>query len=390
MYKFLPYMTNDFSVGLYCEGVNDIYHSAFGALAEAYEKFVLPSNVSTLLKQKDCIRVLDICYGVGYNTKAFINEVIKTDLTDKKIVIDCVDNDEILIQLSPFISSKINFLKRFKYKNALRKNVESYGEAKKILSLDKGVNHYKLHGDVQKILIKNLIENFDFDFLSDESKKVLAENENHPFFDVSILKFYKFLLNSEVELYQNKNKSTFVHNIYYKNISKRFKKRFYKKHYNNINLNFYSQDIRQFLLSLSDTQYDLVFLDGFTPSKCPCIWSVEFFNALYKHIDANGLILTYNTSSPVRNAMIGAGFYIGDTIFNDKIVGTTASKNKALIKFKISDKNLGLLNTKAGIPYRDENLSLKNDTIILNRNNEVKSSDLVSSSKYLKQWENKK
>ena len=42
MYKFLPYMTNDLSIGLYDEEVNDIYHSAYGALTEAYDKFTNP------------------------------------------------------------------------------------------------------------------------------------------------------------------------------------------------------------------------------------------------------------------------------------------------------------------------------------------------------------
>ena len=42
MGKFLPYMTKDYSIGLFNDDVNDIYHSAFGALTEAYEKFINP------------------------------------------------------------------------------------------------------------------------------------------------------------------------------------------------------------------------------------------------------------------------------------------------------------------------------------------------------------
>ena len=44
MYKFYPYFTNDGSVGLYSEEDDDIYHSTYGALTEAYEKFILPAN----------------------------------------------------------------------------------------------------------------------------------------------------------------------------------------------------------------------------------------------------------------------------------------------------------------------------------------------------------
>ena len=72
MYEFHPYFTNDGSVGLYSPDFDDIYHSSTGALTEAYEKFIMPVNMDELLK-KDEIKVLDICYGIGYNSKSFLN-----------------------------------------------------------------------------------------------------------------------------------------------------------------------------------------------------------------------------------------------------------------------------------------------------------------------------
>lgn len=76
MYEFHPYFTNDGSVGLYSPEFNDIYHSATGALTEAYEKFILPVDMKNLLK-KDSIKVLDICYGIGYNSKSFLNFIFE-------------------------------------------------------------------------------------------------------------------------------------------------------------------------------------------------------------------------------------------------------------------------------------------------------------------------
>lgn len=387
MYKFLPYMTNDGSVGLYNDSVNDIYHSAFGALTEAYEKFVEPAK--DILGSKKNIRVLDICYGIGYNTKAFMNELLKTDLSDKTIKIDCVDNNKTLIELSPFIKSDINFFSRLKYKSELRKNISNYDEAKKITSLKiNNKKNYKIHDIVNKILVKNLLDEFGYDFLSEESKKILTDKEDYVFFDVNVLNFYKILLKNEVLLHQNKNKMPFVHNIYYKNISKRFKKNIHEHNFNNVEVKFYNSDIRDYITRYNQDNYDIVFLDGFTPAKCPCIWSIDFFSELYNTISTDSLLLTYNTSAPVRSAMLQAGFFIGDTYNNiNNIVGTTASKNSSMIKHSISDKHKGLLNTKAGIPYRDVNLSLDNDTILLNRQIEVDKSDLISSSKYLKEWE---
>ena len=70
--EFHPYFTNDGSVGLFNTDFDDIYHSATGALTEAYEKFIYPVDFDALLKKKS-IKVLDICYGIGYNTKSFLN-----------------------------------------------------------------------------------------------------------------------------------------------------------------------------------------------------------------------------------------------------------------------------------------------------------------------------
>ena len=83
MGKFLPYMTKDYSIGLFNDDVNDIYHSAFGALTEAYEKFINP--ISSTFFDKEAINLLDICYGIGYNTKAFLQKVYSTNNSIKKI-----------------------------------------------------------------------------------------------------------------------------------------------------------------------------------------------------------------------------------------------------------------------------------------------------------------
>ena len=48
MTDFHPYFTHDGSVGLYSSQFNDIYHSATGALTEAYEKFILPANLKNI------------------------------------------------------------------------------------------------------------------------------------------------------------------------------------------------------------------------------------------------------------------------------------------------------------------------------------------------------
>ena len=67
MYDFHPYFTSDGSVGLYSPIYNDIYHSATGALTEANEKFIDPIQCRKYLNKYQ-VKVLDICYGIGYNS----------------------------------------------------------------------------------------------------------------------------------------------------------------------------------------------------------------------------------------------------------------------------------------------------------------------------------
>ncbi len=76
-YEF--YYTQDGSVGLYSYADDDVYHSKFGALTEAWEKFILPAGIERKLNNQQEIRVLDVCYGIGYNTKALMSYVINSD-----------------------------------------------------------------------------------------------------------------------------------------------------------------------------------------------------------------------------------------------------------------------------------------------------------------------
>ena len=153
------------------------------------------------------------------------------------------------------------------------------------------------------------------------------------------------------------------------------------------NVQFYSEDIRVFIKNTS-TIYDVVFLDGFTPSKCPCIWSLDLFQRLFECLNDNGLLVTYNTSAPVRNAMLIVGLNIGNIYKNNKIIGTIASKNENYINNKLSEYDLGLLDTKAGIPYRDLYLNDDNTKILLNRKYDFENSSLESSSRYIKRCKN--
>ena len=127
--------------------------------------------------------------------------------------------------------------------------------------------------------------------------------------------------------------------------------------------------------------YDFIFLDAFTPTKLPTLWSVEFFRELYKLLNSKGNITTYSNSAAVRNGMIESGFFVGKT---EK--GTIAFKDKSLLTNPLDEKSLGLLKTRAGIPFYDKNLNSTAEDILALRKKMIAESDLQSSSKFLKNY----
>ena len=404
MYEFHPYFTNDGSTGLYNSACNDIYHSATGALTEAYEKFIYPIDSNNLLA-KEKINVLDICYGIGYNTKSFLkflyenialpnnyatvhtdNAKNKTDYYGKiytdnifsKISITAVDSDEILLFLSPFIKTGVRH-----YKN--EKLNFNYPNIKKYLYAAKPKHPPKIYDLINFLLFEKIAQN-EPEFLgNDELASILNEETYKPYLNSQIKGLHQFYLNSCDTFNTEPHKRLNLHNIYYKYLSKHYKNTLKSTKLEDINFIPKIGDARE-IIKVDKNTYDLIFLDAFTPSKCPCLWSLEFFQELYNHLDEDGMLLTYSMSAPVRNAMLQSGFTIGNNIHEGKCIGTISVKNPTLIKHPLSEFEFGLLKTKSGIVYRDKNLTDQNESIIERRNAEVKNSNLISSSKYKKKF----
>lgn len=433
MYEFHPYITNDGSIGLYNSDFNDIYHSAKGALTEAYEKFIYPIDFNLLLA-KDEIKVLDICYGIGYNSKAFLNiffekflknnshakmniGTIYTNNVDKKnmtyseqiytnninnnssdneankynaevysnnisykISVTAIDNDKILAFLSPFIKTGILNYKNFKIDFEYNK-INKYCDNK----FDKNFTPKKINNIINYFLFDKIAQNYPEIFTNSELHHILMSNKYNQIFDNELKGLFKLYKNKSVN---SSIKSDFIsnlHNIYYRHISNKYKNRLKRYNLENVDFLLKCGDARK-ILSDDKQEYDIIFLDAFTPSKCPCLWSLEFFRLLFEHLNRDGIILTYTTSAAVRNSMINAGFFVGN-IYNErekKYTGTIAVKNKMLIKYPLSEFDFGLLNTKAGIFYRDENLTGQNEAINHLRKIEVENSKLMSSTEYKK------
>lgn len=420
MSEFKPFITADGSVGLYNDDFGDIYHSAEGALSEAYNKFIYPINFAKLLEHEQ-IKILDICYGIGYNSKSFLNfifeniyqkkflnkikpckkyietihtdnilsaehenlrhnnniytETIYTDNIFKKIYIKALDNDKILLNLSPFIKTGIKNINFDKIPHELKKYYKNYNLKPKINNL------------INFLFFSKICEKYPGIFNDLSLIEILEDKKYHQFLDPVIRGVFRSYNNKMSKSLFGSSLLLNLHNIYYRYISARYKNAL--KRYNLQDIIF-EPIINDARISIkNDTNlYNLIFLDAFTPSKCPCLWSYDFFKKLYNLLDNDGMLLTYSSSAPVRNAMLEAGFYIGNN-FNkqlNKNIGTIAVKNANLIKYPLSEFDFGLLKTRAGIFYRDENLTASNESIIAARELEVKTSIKMTSTQYIKKY----
>lgn len=450
MYEFNPYFTNDGSVGLYNKDFNDIYHSATGALTEAYEKFILPVDFDNLTTDGN-LKVLDICYGIGYNTKSLLNFLFENNIFEKKfknsskknnnnlyntdaiytnnifikikqkinkilftridtihtdnvskiskhkfdhrsknyteeiytnkisnVYIKAVDNDDILTYLSPFVRTGV--------KNYNNDHLTfEYKQINKYLNSGKKFSNYKINNLINYLIFLKISEQNPGIYNNIAFNNILNDKNFEQIFDKDLKAIYKIFKLNRYNGLPSCFKYLDLHNIYYRYIANRYKNRLKSYNLEDIIFEVKNEDARKTVIE-DNNCYNLIFLDAFTPSKCPCLWSYEFLKELYNHLEDNGMLLTYAASPSIRAAMIEAGFYIGYNYNKreNKFMGTIAVKNKELIKYELSDYDLGLLKTTAGIFYRDKNLTSLNEAIIKQRNLEVKNSTRMSTSHYQK------
>ena len=289
MNNLIKIITEDGSISFRSEKFNENFHSKAGAYYETKNKFINPSRLKRF--QNKSINVLDICFGIGYNS-ALLFENLKIEL------------------------STLNW----------------YG-----LEIDKRPLNYALT---------------DKKFNNLWSPKV---NE---------------ILNSlnSKGLYKNKN----------------------------FDCKLMIGDARKEILNLpKELNFDLIFLDGFSPQKCPEIWSYEFLSQLKNKIKHEGYLITYTSAAAVRKSLKNLGFNLFNILptLSDKnnwSDGTLATfdnqQNNPYIK-QLSEMEIEHLNTKASIPYRDPTGEMLSKEILEIREKEQQFSKLLNTNSWRKKWE---
>ena len=75
-------------------------------------------------------------------------------------------------------------------------------------------------------------------------------------------------------------------------------------------------DARQHIQKISqwDFKADAIFLDPFSPPKCPQLWTVDFLSQVSQCLKPSGVLATYSCAASVRAALQLAGLNIGSSV----------------------------------------------------------------------------
>jgi tRNA U34 5-methylaminomethyl-2-thiouridine-forming methyltransferase MnmC len=142
--------TQDGSITYLNEEINDTYHSKSGAAEEAKKKYA--EQVKKFLTTKDEIVIYDVCFGLGYNTAAAIDEI-----NNKKLRIYCFENDKKILTKIPLLKTN------FKSYNKIKKAIHEFLTIKKEEHLEPMIEIRIVYGDMKK-RIKEIREKADYVF----------------------------------------------------------------------------------------------------------------------------------------------------------------------------------------------------------------------------------
>ncbi len=293
MSELIEVLTKDGSYSLRSIFFQENFHSLFGALEETKIKFTAPSDLQRF-KGKS-LSVLDICFGLGYNSASLLNELIKQ---------------------------------------------ESY------------LNFYAL--EIDKKPLEYALKNRYFLKLWDPKVKKILDS-----------------------LYLNDS----------------FDDQFFK-------CRILWGDAREKINTIpAATKFDLIYLDGFSPQKCPQVWTIEFLSKVTENLNSNGYLITYSSSAAVRKTLRNLGLEIfsikpsfkNRTFWSQGTVAI-AKFDKDQFKTNLNFEKLSIMEeehllTRASIPYRDQNLKSSREDIIKQRLEEQFLSNLVSTKQWRRKWE---
>ena len=155
-------MTGDSSITFFNEKYQEHYHSTKGAVEESFEKFVKPCRIAELAKKGKMV-ILDVCFGVGYNSAAAIDVALESNPCCVIEIIGLENDQNILDEMK-------NLNPAFKYYDILKGSKS-----------DERIRLKILLGDARDT-IKQVKEKVDAVFFDPFSPKVCPELWTEEFF----------------------------------------------------------------------------------------------------------------------------------------------------------------------------------------------------------------
>jgi tRNA U34 5-methylaminomethyl-2-thiouridine-forming methyltransferase MnmC len=280
----IPQATQDGSYTFFSEEFQEAFHSAFGAKQEAEVRYVEPCLIKHLAATQSTIRLLDVCYGLGYNSAAAldaiwqVNPQCQVELIALEIAAD--------VPLQAIAHSLLSY-----WRSPISQLLTELGN-------------------------KSLVE----------SDRLQA----------------RLLLGDARQTIQQINREAW--------------------------------------------QADAIFLDPFSPPKCPQLWTVEFINSVAQCLTPTGRLATYSCAAAVRTALSLSGLQFASIRgVGRKSPGTIAGflyKNIPALSLKEQEH----LQTRAAVPYRDPYLQDSFEEINYRRQQEQDNSNFESTSQWRKRW----
>lgn len=139
--------TNDGTDTIFNDKFGESYHSYTGAYEEALKKFTLPTNIQNIAKIKSKIKILDVCFGLGYNSSVFTEIALQSN-PEIEIQILGLENDTWILEQIP----------ETKFPT---KNWNLFQKMQKLKIQTQNLNLKIILGDARKTLA-NQNEKFDF------------------------------------------------------------------------------------------------------------------------------------------------------------------------------------------------------------------------------------
>jgi tRNA U34 5-methylaminomethyl-2-thiouridine-forming methyltransferase MnmC len=103
-------LTEDGTVTCVDPETGELYHNRAGAYLEALKNYTEPSGAIERLQHTGELRLLDVCFGLGYNTWVLLETLLQNPPTGFSIQVTAVEQDKKMVAIFPRVLSDPRFL----------------------------------------------------------------------------------------------------------------------------------------------------------------------------------------------------------------------------------------------------------------------------------------